>query len=149
MRRSRCSLRTPPATRSPRPPTPQPLMPLTRNVCALCRALSLVALMSLGCQEQAPPPTAARPAPTTKEVVVVQARREAWPQTIRVQGSMLAYEDSVIGSKLAGRVADVAVDLGSIVHRGDVLVKLVRDELDLRVQLAEAQLEQACAAIGL
>jgi RND family efflux transporter MFP subunit len=74
---------------------------------------------------------------------------EPWPETIRIQGSLLAYEDATIGSKLAGRVATVAVDLGSIVKRGDPLVTLVRDELELRVQLAEAQLRQACAAIGI
>jgi RND family efflux transporter MFP subunit len=61
----------------------------------------------------------------------------------------LAYEDAVIGSKLAGRVAEVNVDLGSVVKKGEVLVKLVRSELDLRVGLAEAQLRQACAAIGI
>jgi RND family efflux transporter MFP subunit len=84
-----------------------------------------------------------------KEVVVAAARLEPWPETIRVQGSLLAYEDAVVGSKLAGRVASVNVDIGSIVKAGDPLVQLVRTELDLRVQLAEAQLRQACAAIGL
>lgn len=80
---------------------------------------------------------------------VVRAVLEPWPETIRVQGSLLAYEDAVVGSKLAGRVDEVAVDLGSIVKRGDRLVTLVRSELDLRVQLAEAQLRQACATIGI
>jgi RND family efflux transporter MFP subunit len=84
-----------------------------------------------------------------KRVSVVVARLESWPKTIRVQGSLLAYEDATVGSKLAGRVADVAVDLGTIVKRGEPLVTLVRDELDLRVQLAEAQLRQAYAAIGI
>lgn len=74
---------------------------------------------------------------------------EPWPETIRIQGSLLAYDDAVVGSKLAGRVQTVAVDIGSIVEAGDPLVSLVRSELDLRVQLAEAQLKQACATIGL
>jgi RND family efflux transporter MFP subunit len=73
---------------------------------------------------------------------------EPWPETIRIQGSLLAFEDATIGSKLAGRVEAVAVDVGSIVKRGEVLVTLVRSELDLRVQLAESQLRQACAVIG-
>jgi RND family efflux transporter MFP subunit len=102
-----------------------------------------------GChQDQAP--SVAKVAPVAaKEVVVAQARLEPWPETIRVQGSLLAYEDAVVGSKLAGRVATVSVDIGSIVKAGDPLVQLVRTELDLRVQLAEAQLRQACAVIGL
>jgi RND family efflux transporter MFP subunit len=84
-----------------------------------------------------------------KEVAAVRARLETWPETIRVQGSLLAFEDATVGSKLAGRVDTVNVDIGSIVKAGDPLVQLVRTELDLRVQLAEAQLRQACAAIGL
>ncbi len=62
---------------------------------------------------------------------------------------MLAYEEAVVGSKLAGRVLEVQVDLGSVVKKGDSLIQLVRSELDLRLELAEAQLRQACATIGL
>ena len=105
---------------------------------------------TLGCHRAPAPPNATKAETVAaKELVVVEARFEPWPETIRVQGSLLAYEDAVIGSKLAGRVATVAVDLGSIVSRGEPLVTLVRNELDLRVQLAEAQLQQACAAIGI
>jgi RND family efflux transporter MFP subunit len=115
-------------------------------------ALVLVGLAmcaAIGCEKTAQP-VAVQAAPgNAKEVAVVQARRETWPETIRVQGSLLAFEDAVVGSKLAGRVAEVFVDLGSIVKRGEPLVTLVRNELDLRVQLAEAQLRQACAAIGI
>jgi RND family efflux transporter MFP subunit len=105
-----------------------------------------------GCEKQAasnPVKAAAAGGTAAKQVAVVEARLEAWPETIRVQGSLLAYDDATVGSKLAGRVAEVAVDLGSIVKRGEPLVTLMRDELDLRVELAEAQLRQACAAIGI
>jgi RND family efflux transporter MFP subunit len=84
-----------------------------------------------------------------KEVHVAAARLEPWPITVRVQGSLLADEDAVIGSKLAGRVETVNVDLGSVVKRGEVMVALDQLELKLRVQQAEAMLRQACAAIGL
>ncbi len=80
---------------------------------------------------------------------MVPAQMEVWPETVRLQGSLLAFEEAVVGSKLPGRVASVSVDIGSIVKAGQTLVSLVRTELDLRVQLAESQLAQACAAIGL
>lgn len=121
----------------------------SRNVFRPYHALALAALAALGCDRPAAPTATARMAPEPKQVAIVAARREAWPQTIRVQGSLLAFEDAVIGSKLPGRVAVINVDLGSIVRRGDVLVQLVTEELELRVELAEAQLRQACAAIGL
>lgn len=112
-------------------------------------ALLVVAL--IGCGEAAPSGKtgAAKPVAQPKEVSVAVADLEAWPRSVRVQGSLLADEEAVIGSKLAGRVETVEVDLGSIVRKGETLVTLDRSELDLQVQLAEAQLRQATAAIGL
>lgn len=103
----------------------------------------------IGCGKPTPSNSASQELPPAKEVAVVRARIEPWPLTISIQGSMLAFEDSVVGSKLAGRVQEIPVDLGSVVSKGDVLMKLVRSELDLRVELAEAQLKQACATIGM
>ncbi len=104
---------------------------------------------TLGCRRDKPSSLAKVEPVAAKAVSVVKAHLELWPETIRVQGSLLADEDAIIGSKLAGRVEKVTVDIGSIVKAGDPLVTLVRSELDLRVQLAEAQLRQACAAIAL
>jgi RND family efflux transporter MFP subunit len=113
-------------------------------------AMSILICAAASSCKDAATPSVARPADVAaKEVTVIEARLESWPETIRVQGSLLAYEDAVVGSKLAGRVAEVAVDLGSVVQRGELLVSLMRDEMDLRVELAEAQLEQACAAVGI
>ena len=105
----------------------------------------------LGCSQKpiAPADAAAKKTGPPKEVAVVQVSLQPWPRTVAIQGSLLADEDSVIGSKLACRVATVSVDLGSIVKQGDPLVMLDRSELDLRVKFAQAQLQQACAAIGL
>lgn len=112
----------------------------------------LISLSLVGCGHAEAPAdgAAAAPAPLApKDVEVIVAARQAWPRTVTVQGALLADEDAVIGSKIAGRVATVNVDLGSIVKKGDRLVTLDRSELDLQVKLAEAQLQQACAAIGL
>ncbi|HYI30385.1 MAG TPA: efflux RND transporter periplasmic adaptor subunit [Bradyrhizobium sp.] len=104
-----------------------------------------------GCEKAAPAGAGAAKAapPQAKSVAVVEAALASWPETIRVQGSLLAFDEATVGSKLAGRVDTVEVDLGSIVKAGDRLITLVRSELDLRAQLAEAQLRQACATIGI
>jgi RND family efflux transporter MFP subunit len=117
--------------------------------CAAIVIGTAASIACAGCEHAEPAVSMPLTAAAAKEVIVVAARSELWPETIRVQGSLLAYEDAVIGSKLAGRVDTVAIDLGSIVRQGEPLVTLVRSELDLRVQLAEAQLRQACAAIGI
>lgn len=109
--------------------------------------------LAAGCGPHSSTPANATAATETsapaKQVHVAAARLEPWPVTVRVQGSLLADEDAVIGSKLAGRVETVHVDLGSVVKRGEVMVELDQVELKLRVQQAEAMLRQACAAIGL
>ncbi len=84
-----------------------------------------------------------------KEVPVTEARLVRWPRTVRVQGSLMADEDAVVGAKLPGRVETVAIDIGDVVEKGQTLVTLDRRELDLRVLQAEAQLRQACAAVGM
>jgi RND family efflux transporter MFP subunit len=125
----------------------RPLAPLA----SLLAAAHLLA--ALGCNQTTAPAdassVAAKKTVAPKEVAVVEAALRPWPRTVAIQGSLLADEDSVIGSKLACRVDTVSVDLGSIVKKGDPLVMLDRSELDLRVKFAEAQLKQACAAIGL
>jgi RND family efflux transporter MFP subunit len=124
-------------------------LPGTSFALAAC-ALAVAAAAGCGTAEPgAERGPAAAKSPPPKEVALARAQLRAWPLTVTIQGSLLADEDAVIGSKLAGRVETVAVDLGSVVRRGDPLVTLDRSELDLRVQLAEAQLRQACAAIGL
>ena len=106
-----------------------PNMPATRDVRWIPHSLLLAGMAACiaatGCHKNTPTTVATEAQPVAaKEVAVVEARLEPWPQTIRVQGSLLAYEDAVVGSKLAGRVATVNVDLGSIVKRGEPLVTL-------------------------
>jgi RND family efflux transporter MFP subunit len=72
-----------------------------------------------------------------------------WPHVIRVQGGLRADEQAVVGAKVAGRVKDVHVDIGAVVRRGDVLMGLDTEDLNLNIQQAEAQLAQVCARLGL
>lgn len=132
-------------------PGPAVNRPACRRRCiGILAAAALGPLAMVGCRtgDTSSGEAAATPA-APRRVVVVHATRQAWPRTVAVQGSLLAHDDSIIGSKLAGRVDSVAVDLGSHVRRGDSLVLLDRSELALEGQLAEANLQQACAAIGL
>ena len=77
------------------------------------------------------------------------AELRPWPRVVRVQGSLLADEHAVIGTKVAGRVHQVDVDLGSLVAAGEVLATLEMEEFDLHVRAAESQLEQVRVKLGL
>ncbi len=72
-----------------------------------------------------------------------------WPAMVRAQGSLVADEVAVIGARVAGRVADVHVDLGAEVEANAKLVTLDGAIFDLEKSQAEAQQAQARAAVGL
>lgn len=74
---------------------------------------------------------------------------QSWPTIIRVHGSFIPEEAAVLGAKVPGRVAAVLVDVGDVVEQGATLARLDPVQLELEVKRAEAQLAQACAAIGL
>jgi RND family efflux transporter MFP subunit len=72
-----------------------------------------------------------------------------WPHTVRVQGTLLADEHAVIGAKVAGRVEEVHVDLGTEVEPDDALLTLDTKELEMQIRESEAQLAQASARLGI
>lgn len=80
---------------------------------------------------------------------VVQVQPATWPAMVRTQGSLVADEVAIVGAKVAGRVNTVNFDLGDEVKAGAVLALLDQEDFKLQVSLAEAQLLQARAAIGL
>ena len=66
-----------------------------------------------------------------------------------VTGTLAAEEQVVLGLKVAGRLSEIPVDLGSRVVKGQVLARLDPTDFELRVQQAEAALQQARARLGL
>ena len=113
-------------------------------ICVAC-------LLAAGCGEDAAEAPAAETAAEAKplrcEVLVI--RPVTWPEIVRTQGSLFADEVAVVGSKVAGRVDQVHVDLGDRVAAGSPLVTLDQDEFKLAVEQAQAQLQQSRAAVGL
>jgi RND family efflux transporter MFP subunit len=72
-----------------------------------------------------------------------------FPRTVTVTGTLAADEEVVAGFKVAGRVSEIAVDLGSPVRKGQVLARLDPTDFRLRVDQAEAALRQVRAGLGL
>ncbi len=93
--------------------------------------------------------TAATQAPAAKKIIPATVQMRPWPAVVRIQGSLMGDENAVIGAKVAGRIKQVKVDLGSVVQQGDVIAQLDSEEFDLRVAQAEAMLEQQRAKVGL
>jgi RND family efflux transporter MFP subunit len=121
---------------------------LSRSTLA---ALGLVALLGAGCNQgggaSAAQPKAAPPPP--RQVRVVPAAEESVPRTVVVSGTLAAEEQVALGVKVAGRLAELGVDLGSRVRKGQTVARIDPGDYRLRVDQAVAALQQARARLGL
>jgi len=82
--------------------------------------------------------------------VAVQAAREAsLERTVTVTGTLAAEDQVAMGFQVAGRIETIAVGLGSRVATGQTIARLAPVDFQLRVQQAEAALQQARARLGL
>ncbi|CAN5341050.1 efflux RND transporter periplasmic adaptor subunit [soil metagenome] len=70
-------------------------------------------------------------------------------QSVVVNGTLAAYDQATVGTKVAGRLQAISVDLGSPVRRGQLIARIEPTDYQLRVQQAEAGLAQARARVGL
>ena len=90
-------------------------------------------------QQSAPP----------RQVRVVTAAEENVPRTVIASGTLAAEDQVVLGVKVAGRLAEMSVDLGTRVKKGQVLARIDPGDYRLRVEQSEAALQQARARLGL
>ncbi len=115
--------------------------------------LWLAALVAAGtaCGRQEPGAGAAprTEGPAPRSVRVVVAVEERLPRTVAVTGTLAADESVVVGFKVAGRLAELTVDLGSRVRQGQVFARLDSTDFRHRVEQAEAARRQARARLGL
>src|SRR3989442_4671009 len=113
---------------------------LTLGVAALALGLSGC---SGGSTAGAQEPRANAPAAALREVKVTAAAERTVARTVSATGTLAADDQVVLGTKVAGRLAEITVDLGSRVRRGQVIGRLDQSDFKLRVGQAEAALQQA------
>jgi RND family efflux transporter MFP subunit len=115
-------------------------------------ALALTLLLS-GCQDQpavGAEEAKAKPAgPPPREVKVAPATERTIARTVTATGTLAADDQVVLGTKVAGRLAEITVDLGTRVKKGQVIGRLDQSDFKFRVEQAEASLQQARVRLGL
>jgi RND family efflux transporter MFP subunit len=128
-------------------------------ICRMPRpwlALLAVVLAAAGCTGQ-PTASASAAASTdkpaaaspTRAVKVFQAVEQRVPRTVTSTGALAADDTVVLGVKVPGRLVEQAVDLGTRVRRGQMVARIDATDYKLRVEQAEAALQQARARLGL
>ncbi|HKZ06074.1 MAG TPA: efflux RND transporter periplasmic adaptor subunit [Methylomirabilota bacterium] len=108
------------------------------------------ALLALGC-ERGPGPAAAPPTErqAPRPVRLAAATEEVVDRRVGATGTLAADEQVVLGTKVAGRMSELLVDLGSRVRRNQIVARLDPTDAQLRVDQAVAALQQARARLGL
>jgi RND family efflux transporter MFP subunit len=115
------------------------------------RVLVLMVMPALvsGCSDARPRAAAIEAPAATQQVKAITVTQQPLTRVITVTGTLAAEEQVALSFKVAGRVDQVNVDLGSVVRQGQVVATLASTDFDLRVRQAEAALIQARARLGL
>lgn len=117
-------------------------------------AISAVLLALAGCGGDSSAAAEAggkRPEGDGAPKAVQTARVEERPlgSSVLVNGTLDAYDRATVGTKVAGRLQLMAVDLGSRVSRGQLIARVDPTDYNIRLQQAEAGLAQARVRLGL
>ena len=120
-------------------------------------ALTLLAALVIvlgftGCEPASVETTTSNQAAKTPEAIEVKTMTvipKVWPTVARSQGSLIADEETIVSTKVAGRVSSVLVDLGDVVEGNQPLILIDPTEFKLQADQAKARLDQARAAVGL
>jgi RND family efflux transporter MFP subunit len=114
--------------------------------------LTVLVLLTAACESgypvsATPSPNADDPPPRRVKTVTVEYL--PLERTITVLGSLAAYDQATLSTKVPGRVAELAADFGSLVEQQQTLARIEQRDYQLQVQQAEAALAQARVQLGL
>lgn len=107
-------------------------------VLAGCGGDSSTAAAQEGKRDQAP-----------KAVQTDRVQERQLGASVLVNGTLDAFDRATVGTKVAGRLQSMAVDLGSRVSRGQLVARVDPTDYSIRLQQAEAGLAQARVRLGL
>jgi RND family efflux transporter MFP subunit len=125
----------------------------SRHVFVASLAFSLS--LSFACKSEYPAagqqrgPGEGRGGGEARQVKVARVEELPVGASVNVTGTLAAQDEATLSTKVPGRLNSVAVDLGSVVRKGQVVAQVEQQDYKLRVQQAEAALQQARARLGL
>src|SRR5262245_56870194 len=132
---------------------PEPGRP--RAIRAGALGLLLAAwIVVVGCQQEGPATAAPKksetgPSGPPRAVRVVTAAETRVARTVAASGTLAADEQFVLGTKVVGRVAEISVDLGTVVKQGQPIARIDVKDYQYRLDQAAAALKQARVRLGL
>lgn len=111
---------------------------------AVLGAVTLFYTQSGAAEKPAAHPPAARPALT---VTTTQAQLSALPIALTANGNIAAWQEASVGAESSGlRLAEVRVNVGDVVQRGQLLARFADDSVQADVAQARAGVVEASAS---
>jgi RND family efflux transporter MFP subunit len=110
--------------------------------------IMLTAALFAGCGSKTTVNVNANAQPVIVDVTTTQALVKAIPTYFEATGNLVSDESTDVAPNVAGKIAEVNFDVGSFVQRGSVLVRLDPRDAQIRLEQAEAQVEQQRKALG-
>lgn len=109
---------------------------------------AMLAVSLVSCSKSDDPKRAGHP-DKARPVRVAPAELRPMERVVTATGTLAAQEQATLSVKVPGRMFNIAVDLGSVVKKGDLIAQVDPADYELRLKQAVAALAQARAALGL
>ncbi|ABC93263.1 probable efflux cation transporter protein (plasmid) [Rhizobium etli CFN 42] len=126
-------------------------MPLTTRNALLRRPSKILAAAFVAAALVSPVRFAMAEQPTATALTVsltTPAQRD-WPETVPASGWLKPWQEAVIASETSGlRITDVLADVGSVVTKGQTLVRLSQESVMADLRKQEAAVENAKASLS-
>ncbi len=128
-------------------------MKISVNRTFLTGAVALAAVLAVGVVIWIQRPAAAAEAPNAKTpsvltVSAVAPKAETWPEIVQGGGQLSAWQEIIVSPETGGlRIAELLVDVGASVKRGDLLARLADDSLQADLRKQQAAVAQARATL--
>jgi RND family efflux transporter MFP subunit len=117
--------------------------------CRFAFAGLLLPLALLGCGGDQSATAVTENSPVPRQVRIATAVETKVARAVSATGTLAAEDQVVLGTKVIGRLAEISVDLGSRVRKGQPIARIDPSDYRLRVDQAEAALQQARVRLGL
>ncbi len=122
------------------------MSPTARAIVVLLIVAAVAGIAVVVVRARRAPP--AGPPPTALTVSLITPEQAEWPRTVLASGPLVAWQEAVIAAEIGGlRIAELPVDIGAVVTRGQDLARLADDSVQTDLAVARAQLAQADATL--
>jgi RND family efflux transporter MFP subunit len=122
--------------------------PVFKFAPVLCTALAVAALAPAGAHAADQAKTAPAPARAALTVTSIKATSSSLPVSLAANGNIAPWQEAIIGSESGGlRLAEVRVNVGDVVKKGDILAVFSKDTVAADVAQSEASVMEAQANV--